>query len=382
MRAEGRLSVDSKEDVAIRDLDNRCARCVLPTTLTQVQFSPDGICDLCRRAEAGQAENRRETDGEIESVIDRIRASGTGRSFDCLLGLSGGRDSTYLLYLLTQKHHLRVLAAYYRTPFTHRVIDDNVRRIVRQLKVPLVEMGLSQRKHAELARRLFCHWLKNPSLELANLTCAPCKLVNREVHRIARSHRIKFIVYGGNRNELVQFVPTFQYNDGSAARSSFWSQTKKLYRIWRKGLHILAACPPLLPYLPLCAKASLLYVDFGTSYLRLRYPEIERVDYFHDTTLNESEANRIVTSMLGWSLPPDCYTTWRADCDFAELKNYMFERVCGATYTDGFFSNLIRSGQMTREKAISQLHDGTYISWNRIRRVLDTLNLPQDAIRS
>jgi hypothetical protein len=127
-------------------------------------------------------------------------------------------------------------------------------------------------------------------------------------------------------------------------------------------------------------KAALLYVDFGTSYLRLRYPDIHRLDYFHDVRLDKSEANHVVQSILGWRLPPDCYTTWRADCDFAELKNYMFMRACGATYTDGYMSNLIRAGQMTREEALSQLHNGSYISWNRIHRVLRTLGMPEDAL--
>ncbi len=360
---------------------DRCARCVLPKSLVQVRFSADGVCALCQRAAVEQTPPRSDSCGDIESVIDRIRTAGKGRRFDCLIGLSGGRDSTYLLYLLTQKHRLRVLAAYYRTPFTHDVIDDNVRRVVKQLDVPLIEMRISQEKHMAVARKFFSYWRKNPSLELANLACAPCKLVNREVHRIARTHQIRSIVYGGNKNELVQFVPTFQSGEGSAARSSFRQQTRKLYRICRKGVRVVRECPPLLTCLPLCARAALLYVDFGTSYLRLRYPEIQRVDYFHSTTLDEVEANHVVKSILDWRLPPDCYTTWRADCDFAELKNYMFEKVCGATYTDGFFSNLIRAGQMTREEALSQLHDGSYISRNRMRRVLRTLGTPEDSFQ-
>ena len=88
-----------------------------------------------------------------------------------------------------------------------------------------------------------------------------------------------------------------------------------------------------------------------------------------------SESSRVLLR-----LPPDCYTTWRADCDFAELKNYMFERACGATYTNGYLSNLIRADQMTREKALAQLHNGSYISWNRIQRVLRTLGMPEDTL--
>jgi len=364
-----------------QNTNNRCIRCVLPKSLSQVEFSEEGLCALCQHSEPQSLKETSEPNKDIEPIIEQIRVLGKGRPFDCLVGLSGGRDSTYLLYLLTQKHHLRVLAAYYRTPFTHQIIDENVRKIVKQLNVPLVEMRISQQKHLEIARRFFSYWLRRPSLELANLACAPCKLVNREVHRIARSHRIRSIVYGGNKSELVQFVPTFQYNNGSAAQSSFWEQTKKMFGICRNGMRVIIECPSLLQCLPLCSKSALLYLDFGTSYLRMRYPEIQRVDYFHTVSLNESEANRVVSSVLGWTLPPDCTTTWRADCDFADLKNYMFEKVCGATYTDGYLSNLIRAGQMTREDALSQLHNGSYISWNRVRRALHIMGLPEDTIR-
>lgn len=367
--------IGQTDDVPVSAPD-RCFNCVLPRSLEQISFSQDGVCSLCRHAALRSDRSPdAHTPEPIESVMERIRVMGYGRPYDCLVGLSGGRDSSYLLYLLVKKHGLRVLAAYYRTPFTHDVIDANVTRMAQRLGVKLIRISLSWRKHMDAARRCVLLWRKSPSLELTNLACVRCKMVNRQVHRIARDHRIGAIIYGGNKHELVQFVPSYTDKANVAAGRAFWTQTQRLLKVSARGLLLLARTPSVLSLVPTSLAPALLYMDFHTSFLRLRYAGINRVDYFHHAVLSEAEANATVQEELGWRLPPDCTTTWRADCDFAEVKNYMYEKVCGATYTDGFFSNLIRAGLMSREEAVAKLRNGSYISRPRVIRALEVLGL-------
>jgi tRNA(Ile)-lysidine synthase TilS/MesJ len=168
----------------------RCNLCVLPKS--HFLGFDDGTCSLCNAARRTSTVSR-DTGGlreRLEEYIQRIKEQGRGQSFDCVVGTSGGRDSSYLLYLLTHKHHLRCLAGYYRTPFTSSVTDANVRRLTSKLNVPLVEIGISKELHRRIAREFTILWTEKPHPVIANMACAPCKLVNREIFEIARANGI------------------------------------------------------------------------------------------------------------------------------------------------------------------------------------------------
>jgi len=174
----------------------RCHQCVLPES-PLFKLDAQGTCDLCRaaRQQGGGAPS-----GDLlEEQISRVRERGWGRPYDCVVGLSGGRDSSYLLYLLTQKHRLRFLAGYYRTPFTPAATDANVRRITQYLNVPLVELNLSAERHRLVARELTTLWTRVPRPVVAHMACAPCKLVNRELFKLATDHHVRTIINGGNK---------------------------------------------------------------------------------------------------------------------------------------------------------------------------------------
>ena len=135
----------------------RCSRCVLPGDIPMLDLSSDGVCSVCTRQAAADAAAGGNADGEgasLEEIIEDTRRRGRESEFDCVIGLSGGRDSSYLAYLLRKKHGLRVLAVYYRTVFTPEVTDQNVRRISSLLDIPLVEVdSIPWEYHRRVARR-------------------------------------------------------------------------------------------------------------------------------------------------------------------------------------------------------------------------------------
>jgi hypothetical protein len=355
----------------------RCAHCILPRHLDFLSFSDDGVCNLCRAAEQSLKEvGRKESSEEkLNEIIEKIRERGKGKQYDCLVGLSGGQDSSYLVYLLTQKHKLRVLTTYYRTPFTPDVIDENVRRIVKKLDLKLVEIKIPWDQHLDAARRYFLLWQKKPLAEIANLTCIVCKLVNREVFRVARTYNIKSVVCGGNRYEELQLLPAFSAEDVTAEAHTFWNQSRKMFKTLKKGMSVVFKCLPVIRYLPLSVKVSLFYITLHSPYLRLRYSDIDCVDYFFHADWREKDCVETIQSKLGWQLPTGCIGTWKADCDFADIKNYMFYKTTGASYADAMLSNMIRDGQITREKALKLLEGNRGISRVRLKRALNTLGL-------
>ncbi|MCU0285611.1 MAG: hypothetical protein MUF15_04350 [Acidobacteria bacterium] len=363
----------------------RCKMCVIPNSGNMIEFDDDGVCLLCKSNAPDHESNQVVvSERHLEKNIEKIKKLGHGRDYDCLVGFSGGRDSTYMLYMLTQKHGLRCLAAYYRTPFTHETIDSNVKRIAAKLNVKLVEMDISKEYHKKIAGEFVNLWRQTQNPIMANLACAPCKLVNREVYRIAARNKIKAIVYGTNIFEAVQIAAGIsnksiitKTNTNTGIYRKLWSNVTKFSLLTKRGIGLLRNSLKVWKYIPLGIQSSLLYIAPHTLYLGLRYPRIYAMNYFYETDWNEQKCHEILNE-LGWQLPPGCKSTWRADCAFSELKNYMLYKSIGITYTDAFFSNMVRAGILTREEALARIQVEGQLSSERFNEVFEILNLPLD----
>jgi PP-loop superfamily ATP-utilizing enzyme len=363
-----------------RSEQQRCSTCVLPTSTRGLRFNAQGECQLCQKAKAAPVGRRASGANEVDlqKQIDELKERGRGRPFDCVVGVSGGRDSSYLLYLLVRKHQLRCLAAYYRTPFTSEVTDANVRRMITDLGVPLVEMNISKDYHRRIARNLVRLWNKKPHEAIANLACAPCKLVNREVFKIARDHKVRSIVNGVNRFEMMQFTAAQSTTTDIATvrLASLTEQVRRTLRVIGRGAVMLRRYPTLLRYVPIGFQASVMYVGFHTPYLRLRYSDIHALNYFYYADWTEAACEAALVQ-LGWQLPPGCNSTWKTDCSFAELKNCMFRRTVGVAYVDTFFSNMVREGLLGREEALVRLETSGRVSHERLADTYRILGLSE-----
>ena len=371
------MSDDIATSVGACDQAERCTSCILPAGARGVHFDRAGVCGLCHAHSRrhGALGHQPPPAGDIEAKVQEIRDMGRSRPYDCLVGLSGGRDSCYLLYLLVRKHKLRCLAAYYRTPFTDGVIDANVHRVVKRLGVPLVTMEIPREFHRDYARKAYRVWEKTRWPEIINLMCAPCKYVNAEVFRIARANNIRAIMYGGSRYEGFQLGVRKGESKSRRHPHSFLSQCILSLSMLKQGIQRLAACPSLIPLLPAGFKAAVLYLNPHTPYLRMRYRDIVRYDYFINAPYDEAECISVITSELGWELPPGCHSYWRADCSLTELKNLLMREAVGATYMDAYLSNMVRAGEITRDEALARLATEGRISEHRLARAADVLDI-------
>ena len=82
-----------------------CARCVMDTTDPEIQFDRDGVCNHCRMYDALTA--RYVLTGEAgrhkaQGIVNRIHRDGSGKRYDCVIGVSGGVDSTFTAYKVKQ----------------------------------------------------------------------------------------------------------------------------------------------------------------------------------------------------------------------------------------------------------------------------------------
>ena len=113
-----------------------CSRCVLDSTVPGIEFDAEGVCSHCRlfdRLETRypQGEPARE---RFRRLIEEMKAAGRGRKYDCVMGYSGGTDSTYCLYV-AKKAGLRPLAVHFDNGWVAPVARENMEKVARRLGV-------------------------------------------------------------------------------------------------------------------------------------------------------------------------------------------------------------------------------------------------------
>lgn len=135
----------------------RCKRCLLPETAPGADLDSSGACQYCRTYKPADRQISESLQKDREADLERCIADSRGQGeYDCLVCLSGGKDSVYLLYKLKKEYGLRVLA--YTTDIDiGDVAWNNIRRCVDKLDVE----HIVYKPEKEFYRRLFRYLLKN-----------------------------------------------------------------------------------------------------------------------------------------------------------------------------------------------------------------------------
>jgi hypothetical protein len=353
----------------------KCRTCVLPES-PSFPLDHSGNCKLCNSPLLFKHIVKEPDNEKLNEIISQIKAKGLKKSYDCIVAWSGGRDSTFMLYQLVTKYNLRCAAVFGRTPFTPKEIIENVHSIAGELNVKLIEIPTPS-NHQKIAGYCLKEYIKSSFPILINLACASCKFVNKEIFRQADKLDIGTVIYGGNRYEYFPSGPA-SIDINSENRYSFINMLRDNFSRILKGIGVLWSSPALFKYFFTFFKASILYVNQYTVYLRVKYPNIFRFDYYHYAAWDESEIIRVLEE-IGWRLPAGCNSTWRADCVFEAVKNTAFKQRLGYTYAQALYSNLIRANKITRKEALERL-ETERISETRLKEALKLCGLDDNAI--
>jgi len=352
-----------------------CRTCVLPES-SIFHLDSTGNCHICNSPSLFKHIIKQPNEEKLKQLISQVKKKGESSKYDCVVAWSGGRDSTFMLNELVKNYRLRCIAVFGRTPFTPKETIDSVHSIAEKLCINLIEKE-THLHHKEIASYCLKEYAKTKMPILINLACAPCKFVNREIFKQAHKLGVKTVIYGGNRFEYFPSGPA-SIDISAENRYSFVNMIRDNILRVVKGFSILASSPALLKYCTTFFKASVLYVNQYTVYLRLRYPDISRFDYFHFADWDETRITEVLNE-LGWKLPSGCNSTWRADCIFEAVKNTAFKNQLGFTYTQAMYSNLIRAGKISREEVLNRLEKES-ISEQRLFEALRLCGLSVDVL--
>jgi hypothetical protein len=133
-----------------------CSRCIYSSEISGISFDASGVCNFCKEIDRlvgiyGTG-SKVGNDKWLELVRD-IKKAGSGKKYDCIVGVSGGTDSSYLLLLAT-KHGLRPLAVHYDNSWNSALASMNIRRVTKSLSVDLYTHVVDNKEVDDIKRSI------------------------------------------------------------------------------------------------------------------------------------------------------------------------------------------------------------------------------------
>lgn len=183
-----------------------CNRCVMDTSDPEIQFNQEGICNHCTNYPSIPVDEgiHAEDSPQLAALMAKVRSAGRGRKFDCVVGVSGGVDSSTVLRLACN-HGLQVLAVHMDNGWNSPIAVQNIKRLVEKLDVEYASYVLPWSDF----RKVQVAFLKASVPEAETPTDAA---IVRALHHHALKHRVKYVLSGGNFASEGILPVTWHYN--------------------------------------------------------------------------------------------------------------------------------------------------------------------------
>lgn len=308
-----------------------CTRCVQDTSVPGISFDKNGVCNFCHLHDSmcRMFPNGEQGKRILNKQFSKVRRQGKGASYDCVVGISGGRDSIVLLRKVVKEWGLRPLAVHFNDGFDNPVAGENMINAVEKLGVDLITITSDWRE----AKDLKISFLK---ASVPDLNLGTDIGIASSLYGVAYRENIKYVIIGQSfRTEGVKPL-SWSFFDGDYLRNVQHQLGTIQLRPWK----------PDNPGFNLGMKELAYYTAFkGIKTLTPMYYS----DYVRD------EAEKIIKEELGWVYPGAHYF----DDLYHSLIKYVHRVKFNIDLNMNSDSALVRSGQMDRKTALERVH-GVY----------------------
>jgi len=337
------INILSPEDVSISSL-RRCVKCVLPETFPFLKFDEKGVCNYCRTY------NKNEVRGlpALEEVVAKYRSK-SGEP-DCVVGLSGGRDSTYGLHYIKNVLKMNPVAYTYDWGMITDLARRNISRICGKLGIEHVLVSADINKKRQYIRKNVEAWLKKPDLGIVPLFMAGDKQYFYYLHKLKKQTGANLTFFCENPLERTGFKSGFCGVNQECVNGESVDILSPVNKI---KLAAYYAKQYLLN--PLYINSSIL--DTLSAYIcQYLMPR----DYLNLYRFIQWDEKKIISTLIDeydWEVATDTKTTWRIGDGTASFYNYIYYTIAGFTENDTFRSNQIREGIIGREEALKYVRE-------------------------
>ena len=300
----------------------------MDTTAPDITFDENGVCSYCHLNDRLEKQYPLTPEGEQKfmRLVEQIKKDGKGKKYDVVCGLSGGRDSTYTLYL-AKKFGLRPLAVYFNDGFGNPVAGKNMQKTVKTLDVEM--------------RTITADWRESKDLKLAALKASIPELnlatdigIATALYGVAAAENVKYLFIGQSfRTEGISPLE-WHYLDGRylhAIHKQFGTFPLKPWKPTEPGFHLDL---PQLVYYTMFRRIRTVMPLYHLPYVR-------------------KDVDELLLRELGWENTGAHYF----DDLFQALLNYVLRTKFNVDRRKFNYGALVRSGQMDRDEALEKIKD-------------------------
>jgi tRNA(Ile)-lysidine synthase TilS/MesJ len=280
----------------------------------------NGLCNQCKSHKAFNPH------GEKHLIAILEKAKNNPSAYNALVPLSGGKDSTYVLYLAVKKYGLKVLVYSYDNGFMSQMAKDNIQNALKECGSDHIWV-----KHdAEMLRKLYRTTLVN-----SGEICGVCGVgIERSMLKLTEAYKIPIILLGHSPTEANSFSKENIYDPNRL--KSILKTNPKIEKDEIKRFFVY----PELNFI-----TSFLYTKtgkFGRKINLLYYPE----------NPSDKEISKIIKKEMGWKEPEQYEYTRHFDCKAEPFTNYIREKRIGSSRRLPQLCNMIRNNEISREEAL------------------------------
>ena len=296
-----------------------CSRCVMDTTVPDIWFDESGECKYCKIHD--EMEHLHPLNGgeeRLKTIIERIKKDGRNRKYDCVCGLSGGRDSSYTL-LKAIDYGLRPLVVSIDNGWGTKISDENIENACRILKVDLIKIKFDWDEYKDLQRAFF--YASVPDVD------SPSDLaIYAQLSKTAQENHIRYVLNGHSFRTEGSSPIGWSYFD-----PVYINDVQNQYgHIKYKDIKSIATMSPW----------DLLKRTFVSRIKEVRI--LEYIDY------RKSDVDKILKERLGWK----DYGGHHHENKFTHfIQSYYLPKKFGIDKRKTELSAQIRSGHITKQQA-------------------------------
>lgn len=307
----------------------QCSKSLMDTIADpDIAFDQDGISNYYfKYLSQAEQEVRKGELGlkELEALIDDIKASGRGKRYDCITGVSGGVDSTYLVYLAKQ-YGLRVLVVHFDNGWNSEIAVKNIENIISTLGYDLYTLVVNWEEFRDIQLAYF-------KADVVDIEAVTDHAIITTMYKLALENDLKYILSGTN-------VVT------EAILPKHWIFNKVDHRNI-KAIHDQYGNVPLRTY------------PFFNTRLKkkVEFKGVRSVSPLNFVDYNKSHIKELISRELGWR----DYGGKHYESIFTRFfQGYILPVKFGIDKRKAHLSNLIFSGQITKEEALAEISKPMY----------------------
>jgi len=298
-----------------------CTKCIYDTRVPKITFDDNGVCNYCKMIDDLKAQYKTgTTEGESNfiKIVAQIKKDGKDKKYDCIVGVSGGTDSSYMI-IKALEWGLRPLAVHYDNTWNTAIATENIRKVLGKLKVDLYTHVVDNKEADDIFRSFF---LAN----VPEIDGSTDIALAETMYRAAAKYRVKYVLEG--HSFITEGVSPLSaaYIDGGYIKSVH----KKFGKIKMKTF------------------PNMSFWTFMKWILLYRIKKIRPLWYIH---YSKAEARQMLEKDYGWQYYGGHHLENRMT---AFNHSVYYPKKFNIDQRDNSLSAAVRAGVMSREDAIKE----------------------------